>query len=160
MDKSPSWKLGFSVGEFYFMEHFIESGGSLPYSKKSLSWARRVRSMLPHYVYFKVHRRIFLPHTHGSFAYSLSFRFPHQSPYVPRAPPISSLSILRYYFKTEPWIVMFTSKFCMVPGEQTNEMQINWCEILMKRESVFDYQEGLPLDCCCFFIIIVIICSG
>lgn len=78
-------------------------------------------------------------------------RFPRQSPYVPRAPPVSSFSIQRYYFKTEPWVVKFTPKFSMVPGEQTYEMQINWGEIVMNRESVFVYQERVPLDCCSCF---------
>ena len=137
--------VGFSVGEFYFMEHFMEPGSSLPFSKKSLSWARWVSSMLPHPIYFKVYCRIFLPHTPGSFTYSFSFRFLHQSPYVPRASPVSSFSILRYYFKTEPWVATFTRKFSMVPGEQTYEIQINWGEMLMNRESVFVYQERTPV---------------
>jgi len=33
----------------------------------------------------------------------------------------------------------------MVPGEQTYEIQINWGEMLMNRESVFVYQERTPV---------------
>jgi hypothetical protein len=38
----------------------------------------------------------------------------------------------------------------MVLGEQTYEMQMNWDEIVMNRESVFVYQDRIPLDCYCF----------
>jgi hypothetical protein len=39
----------------------------------------------------------------------------------------------------------------MVSGEQTFEMQINWGEILMSRESEFVYEERVPLDCCYYY---------
>jgi hypothetical protein len=63
----------------------------------------------------------------------------------------------RYYVITlkRLWIVKFTPKFSLVPGEQTCEMQINWGEILMNRESVFVYQERIPLDFLLLFLLLL-----
>lgn len=120
MQQSASWKLlGSQLVNFILWNILWNPEVHYLIQKKSLSWARWVSSMLPHSDYFKMHRRIFLPHPLGSLTYSQSFRFPHLSRYVPRAQPISSFSILLLYFKTEPRASKFTPKFSVVPGQQT-----------------------------------------
>jgi len=83
MEQSPSWEANrFSAIKkfpaFYGTRRFITEFTNARHFL--LSWANSIQSIPPTYHFLKIHLNIIIPSPTGSPKWSLSLRFPHQTP--------------------------------------------------------------------------------